>query len=116
MMYRPELLNISISPSFVNKLIEGQVKVFPVAICYSNFPSTFDVKDVYGFAKTYGTVEKISEMVLSGQTNSMANQSEEIGEVGYRVQYSERYNILLILQNRSKLLLYGHLIKAEPLF
>ena len=83
---------------------------------WSRHRSTFDVKDVYGFAKTYGTVEKISEMVLSGQTNSMANQSEEIGEVGYRVQYSERYNILLILQNRSKLLLNGHLIKAEPLF
>ena len=46
----------------------------------------------------------------------MANQSEEIVEVGYRVQYSERYNILLILQNRSKLSLNGHLIKAEPLF
>ena len=71
MIYRPELLNISVPPSFVNRLIEGQVKVFPVAICYSNFPSTFDVRDVYGFAKTYGTVEKISELDLSGQNNSM---------------------------------------------
>ena len=37
-------------------------------------------------------------------------------EAGFRVQYRERYNILLILQNRTQLVVDGKMIGAEPLF
>lgn len=107
-----------IANTLVNMLIEGQIQVFPVAICYANFPSTFDMNDVYAFAKKYGTIEKISDMSLSSVGSPLSNQGEEIAEdnLSFRVQYTERYNILLILQNRSKLIVNGCLIKAEPLF
>lgn len=106
-----------VSNSFVNMLIEGQISVFPVAICYSNFPPTFEMKDVFDFAKKYGTVQRIVDMSIPGDSPTFSNQGEEISEdVSFRVQYNERYNILLILQNRSKLSINGRPIKAEPLF
>ena len=91
--------------------------MFPVAICYSHIPPTCDRNEVYAFAMKYGTVEMFSEM--SPFSNSpLSHQSEEVAEEGgsYRVQYTERYNILLILQNRSKLMLNGYRVYAEPLF
>lgn len=116
-MISPDLLRVPVSNSFVNMLIEGQISVFPVAICYSNFPPTFEMKDVFDFAKKYGTVQRIVDMSIPGDSPTFSNQGEEISEdVSFRVQYNERYNILLILQNRSKLSINGRPIKAEPLF
>lgn len=67
-------------------------------------PSTFVMKDVYQFARYYGRVEKVTEM-----------NSDEC-EGSFRVQYFERYNVLLILQNRARLVIDGKVVGAEPLF
>ena len=107
-----------VSSSLVNRLIEGQVKVFPVAICYSNFPPEYEKKDVYAFAMKYGIIEECTVMGGQQENSLLAGEGEEVAEasVSYRVQYTERYNILLILQNRSKLMIDDRLIYAEPLF
>ena len=115
---RPELLDIAKSSSMLASLIDGTVHVFPVAICFSSFPSTFEVNDVYQFAKQFGIVEKVSEM-KSEEHESVQSNAEEIDEdevIRYRVKYQERYNILLILQNRYKLVIEGRVIGADPLF
>lgn len=116
MTNRPELLEMPVSNSLVNRLIDGQIKVFPVAICYSNFPAEFEKKDVYAFAMKYGIIEEC--MPLSASGDGLADEGEEVAEepVRYRVRYAERYNILLILQNRSKLVIEDRLIRAEPIF
>lgn len=92
------------APALIPSLVEGVIKVFPVAIRFFNLPSTFVMRDVYQFARRFGRVEKVVEM-----------QSEEV-EGSFRVQYVERYNVLLILQNRARLVIDGKVISAEPLF
>ena len=120
---RPELLSIPNSSAILQSLVNGTLKVFPVAVCFSSFPSTFEVNDVYQFAKQFGIVEKVSEMKSDQRDVSLESNAEETKEEGeedcilrYRVKYRERYNILLVLQNRFKLVVEGRVIGAEPLF
>lgn len=113
MTYSPEILRTPVPSSVIPCLHDGSLKVFPVAIHFFNVPSTFLMKDVYQFARQFGSVEKVSEMHASDE-DIAGEVAEE--EAGFRVQYRERYNILLILQNRTQLVVDGKMIGAEPLF
>lgn len=96
-------------------------KCFLLLFVFLRFPSTFEVNEVYQFAKQFGIVEKVSKKPEEREVTAESN-GEEIKEgeedciIRYRVKYQERYNILLILQNRYKLVIEGRVIGAEPLF
>ena len=94
------------APSLIPNLMDGSIKVFPVAIRFFNMPSTSVMKDMYQFARRFGSVEKVTEI----------QPEDEEEEGSFRVQYLERYNVLLILQNRGRLVVDGKVISAEPLF
>ena len=86
--------------------------MFPVAVRLFHFPPTYDMSDVYSFAKEFGRVERVTK--LSESRDRVEDGFDWNGE--FRVQYVERFTILLLLHNRSQLTIRGHAIGAEPLF
>ena len=62
--------------------------------------------------------QRLSLPVVSATAaTATATAAEDAHEgVCVKVQYAERYNILLILQNRAKLVVNGYSICAEPVF
>ena len=120
---RPDLLRIPINPSLLNQLSNGMVRVFPVAALLSDLPPSFSSDDVSQLVSQFGLIENVT-VCNSESESEFEEEKEDSGEevkeetnrLCFRVVYRERYNILLLLQNRAQLKVNGTAVSVEPLF